>query len=148
LADPHRDACPGRELLRREFPRVLPLAQDLGPVRESAHLTEDAISDGAAHLGEETRLRGVEPTADQLGGFFRAGQGTGKDEREWSGFLRQTLRHPPARGRERALLIAAIGPLRVTADLEDRHDRRLRGKGRRAASRPTSPAVGGLWRRA
>src|SRR5437773_7700792 len=38
LTDAHRDTRPRRKLLGRELAGVLALAQDLGPIRECAHL--------------------------------------------------------------------------------------------------------------
>src|SRR5438309_4326568 len=125
FADAYRDARPGRELVRRELPRIFALAEDLGPVRECPHLAEDPVADHAAHLRKEARLDSIQPTGDQLCTLFRAGQRTREDESEFWRAFREGCRHRATRGRERALFLSAIGALRVAADVEDRDRRTL-----------------------
>src|SRR5438309_775727 len=121
FANSPRDARPGRELLGRELPRVLTLAQNLSPVRERPHLAEDAVADHAAHLWKEARLDSIEPTGHELRTLFRAGQRTRENQSELGCALRERLRHRATRGREGALFLSAIGALGVTADFKDRH---------------------------
>src|SRR5437660_9359301 len=70
FADAYRDARPGRELVRRELPRIFALAEDLGPVRECPHLAEDPVADHAAHLRKEARLDSIQPAGDELSGLL------------------------------------------------------------------------------
>src|SRR2546425_1143146 len=116
---PTRDAsrAPGQELCRGELPRVLALAQDLGPVGERAHLTEDTVADDAAHLRQEAGIGVVETAGDELRGLLRSRQRAREHERVRTGALRDRLRHRPARGRERAFVVLEIGALDVTANL-------------------------------
>src|SRR5712691_42 len=133
LPDAHRDARPGRELLGRELPRVFTLAKNFGPVRERPHLAEDPVADHPAHLRKEAWLDRIEPTGNELRAFFRVWQRAREHESELRQSFRERLRHRVTGGRERALLISAVGALGVTADLEDRHTPSV---GFRARTRP------------
>jgi hypothetical protein len=121
LTDPHRDTRPCRELLGRECARVFALAQDLSPVRQGAHLAEDAIADHATHLRKETGLDSIRASRDELSRLLRTWKWARENEREGADLLRQDLRHFRSRPRERALLVSAVCALRVTADFKDRH---------------------------
>src|SRR5439155_6153507 len=121
LTDAHRDTRPRRKLLGREFARVLALAQDLGPVRERAHLAEDSIADNAAHLREKARLDSIQPPGNKLCALFRARQRARQDEGKRGCALRERFRHRATGRGERALLVPALAALRMTPDLEERH---------------------------
>src|SRR2546430_1638385 len=82
LADPRRQACPCRQLFFGELARVLALTQDLGPVRERAHLAEYPVADHAAHLRQQAGVGRVETAGDELRGLLRAGEWAGKHQRE------------------------------------------------------------------
>ena len=107
------------------FGQLLAFAQDLSPVCERPHLAEDAVADDAAHLWEEAGLNSIQATRDELRGLLRARERARENERVWCDAFGERPGHRATVRRQRALLIPAVGPLRVAADFEDRHATRL-----------------------